>query len=486
MKAIVSVLLVLSVSVLAQSPSATRMRRSSGPAGGPTTLVTDPRFPTAGTILGTLPTPTSCDPPTFSAGIWEADYDLVRNTVWLVEQVPSPATGGNNIFGVDPGSRSVVTSFSFQNLNCTGGGRGFLNGASGVTVTRDLNLLVADYNGDLAVLDDHMAELDPLNPVAVINAWRLDSTSCPASCAPNGNTNTPRVSIDQVTALANVNSRTSDPVSSQTFLIAAFGTAAPDPLVRVVELTPGCPGTWFQRGTFIIPGCNEPSGLDWDAALQRLWAIDGSTGTGGMGNSIYEVAYNRATNTPSVVQSWPTPSSEYSVWVAGIDDADFNLNDVWAGSYINNKVLIFDSGHTGQGFMSFTALPGLGQGTITLTEDPGLGALSYIAAASFGPAPVGLDVQNNRDLFLNVDNLLLLTLTIPNAPPVYTGFQGTFTNPSPNPTPTNPPVASIQLNAPPLRGVPIAVAFVTFEGSPGGRTVLGIQGYSAPFTFTLP
>jgi len=455
-------------------------------------------FPPAGTVLGTFPTPTTTNPPTFSVGIFEADTDNANNYVWMCEQVPLATPMGHNLYAVDFRTRTVATSFAFGTtapLPACGGFPAVANpvGFTGVVHFTDGSLASTDYNGDVAAIDDYLVNYDPVTR-SLSNLWVLDSATgtCPATCRPNGNTNVPQVRITNTLGVAQINTKPADPAGNQAIFVAAFFTPAlptptnPNPVITRIAVTPGCPGTWQQTATFIVPGCNQPSGLDWDPGLESMWLIDRNAT--GAGNATYEFKYNRSTNTPTVVQGWPGNPSLYAIWVAGIHDADAGAGSpgqVWTGASSNNTIIRYDSGHSGLSFFT-PALggPGTGSATVTVTDDPQNANASYIAAACFGvPAPGPISIQDDRNIFLNVDTITLITLSLPNAPPLYSGFQGIMSNPSPS-TRANPPTATITFNVPALSGQTLGLALVTL-GDPN-LNVLGLKGFSVPFTFTLP
>jgi hypothetical protein len=485
-------LLLVAAVAFAQGTASVAPSGGARPGGPNPSLLPGPRFPPAGTIIGTFPTPTTTNPPTYSVGIFEADTDNPNNYVWMVDQVAAGNPAGHNVFAMDFRTRTVATSFAFGTPvppQC-GGRPATANppGFTGVVHFTDGSLASTDYNGDVAAIDDYLVNYDPVTR-SLSNLWVLDSATCPGSCRPNGNTNVPLVNITTALGVAQVNTKPADPAASQNIFVAAFFTPAgvnPNPTISRISVTPGCPGTWNLTSTFIVPGCNQPSGLDWDPGIQSLWVIDrNSTGAG---NSIFEVKYNRTTNTPTVAQSWPSPAGLYSIWVAGIHDADNGAGspgEVWTGASSNNTIIRYDSGHSGPSFMSPTlGGPGSGNATITVTDDPQNGGASYIGAGCFGvPAPGPISIQDDRNIFLNIDNITLITLSIPNAPPLYSGFQGAMTNPA-GPSRANPPVATISFNIPALTGTSLGIALVTLGDI--NSNVVGIAGYSAPFTFTVP
>jgi len=459
--------------------------RGSAPS---TSFLPDPRFPTAGTVLGTFAMPTSPSSATFGM-----EYDLIRSRMLLGEQYPTaapnppvPPPGTPTIYVMDPLTLAVTATYSIINPTCPiGGARAFTFQVNGITVTRNGNYVIDDFNGDLATLDDCAAEFNPVTGL-IVNAWRLDSASCPASCPANTNTNVPQVSQAAVREVTNIDSDTSDPGPAQTFLFTQSPVAGPPVAnfwVSVVQFTPGCPGTWFRRNTFVATGANSPAGMDWDQQLQSLWLIDRNSS--GIGNRIYEYKYNRGTNTVSTVQGWPSPAADFSIAVGVVDDHNVPVHQVWGCATANSKMIRYDSGHAPLYYIPSPGGPGSGAVSIQIRGDPQDNNNAYISAVSLAPAPLGLSIGNNRLLFANPDALFLLTLSLPNAPPLYSGFQGALTVGG-TPTPINPPIGTIAITVPPLSGTTLALVTVVLEGPPGGTSVNGISGYGPPFTVALP
>lgn len=476
MKRAILILVCCGAASLAQTPGERDTSVPDGRGGRSGPSFGDPRFPTAGTILGTFPLPLT---PASDVGIFSMEYDIVRNRMWMGAQ--PPAGGGPNIYGIDPGTFAVVATYTIVNPVCPGNIRAYTGQVNGITVTRNGRFVINDFNGDAATVDDCAAEIDPATS-AVVNAWRLDSGTCPATCAASGNTNNPRVRLDSVRDSTNIDTATSDPGGAQTFIFCTSPAGVAGPDLHVVQLSPGCPGTWFRRSTFTPAGVLSPSGLDWDNQTQSLWVVDRTSA--GTGNSIYEFKYNRSTNVASVVQSWPSPSADFSIAIGVQDDHDVANHEVWAAANQSLKIIRYDSGHAPA---YVTSTPG-GPGAVTVrfNGDPQDNGFVYVGVASFAPAAFGLPLGNNRELFVNPDALFTLTLSFPNLPPTYSGFQGTLTAAG-QPTPVNPPVGTVSVNLGPVgTGLPLAFAFVALEGGAGGTAVNGISGYSAPFSVLLP
>jgi hypothetical protein len=196
-------------------------------------------------------------------------------------------------------------------------------------------ILAVDFHGDVARWDDHMVEIDPSIPTApntinpnIVNVWYLNSSHCPASCAPNTNTNVPQASVNPVIMVESLDYIPGETGTSRrnALIGASCGDyrcptggctatcSATNPLWHFAELTQGCPGTWRDLGTAGPALPHAPFQwyihfLSFNPETQTYFATDNGNGAQppNFPAKVYEFKfdYSSMPPTPMVIQSFP-------------------------------------------------------------------------------------------------------------------------------------------------------------------------------------
>ncbi|THB81537.1 MAG: hypothetical protein D3926_01630 [Desulfobacteraceae bacterium] len=168
------------------------------------------------------------------------DYDPGRNGVWITseENTAGPVT---NIYLVSTEPPyTILHTLDLVGIAVTGDGN-----STGVCVLPNGNLLLADYEGDLSVIDDYLFEVNP-DTGTLVNYWPLDGSTFGA----NNNTSTDGTRIDQVVDVA------VDPKGN--VFVTSFG----DNYVYQLTLVPGMPGTWSTTAAYQLSTVTNACGLD--------------------------------------------------------------------------------------------------------------------------------------------------------------------------------------------------------------------------------
>lgn len=141
------------------------------------------------------------------------DYDCHRNGVWNASQ------NDGNLYMYDAESGVLVRTIVMAGKVLASDGS-----TNDVAVLDNGNLLLSDYNGDVATIDDYLFEFDP-DKQTMVSYWPLDGA---------WNTSTDGTNIDQVRGVEMVDNR----------FWKAYVTSALNNNVYEIQLTPGKPGTW--------------------------------------------------------------------------------------------------------------------------------------------------------------------------------------------------------------------------------------------------
>jgi hypothetical protein len=296
---------------------------------------TPPPFPGAGSVLATQPIPSI---PGLSPDILGMAYDRSRlgGVVWLSDQNRTLSPLQPSLFSITRNIvHSVLTTIVCLDSACISTPNvprttGQFNGLSIVPSRSGFNgrrtLLAVDFNGDVSRFDDHLVEIDPDVPAPAPGAanlrsvWYLDSTSCPATCAPNTNTNVPARRIDPVIAVQDMDYIPGEAGDSrhQVLLVAACGDYRVQPCnvsnpgIHFVQLTEGCPGTWqdfWATGTAlpVMPFQWNVYSMHFDPDTQSYWVSD--VGNGAIPPNfpplIYEVRFDSSNRTFRSLQAFP-------------------------------------------------------------------------------------------------------------------------------------------------------------------------------------
>lgn len=174
--------------------------------------------------------------PSLSTSALGVDYDPVRGGLWVACE-----TGNAYLHDVNDGT--LMQTLSLVGISLAPDGY-----QDGVDVLPNGNLLFADYNGDLANIDDYLFEVDP-DAGTLVNYWPLDGT---------WNTSTDGTNIDVVIDVAlGANGN-------------YFVTSITDNTIYEIALTPGSPGTWETIDTHTPPTMSGSIGID---RLGDYWLI---------------------------------------------------------------------------------------------------------------------------------------------------------------------------------------------------------------------
>ena len=171
-------------------------------------------------------------------------YDPSRNGVWL-------AAEDGNIYMFDTVSHATVKTITLVGKVMSSNGD-----TNGVEVLSNGNLLLADYNGDLATIDDYIFEFNP-DTETMVNYWPLDGDM---------NTSTDGTNINQVIDVAKGS-------NGHTYV-----TSAADNNIYEIALVNGNPGTWSTVSVSPAPVAGSAFGLDGiDAAGFAVSDISSTT-----------------------------------------------------------------------------------------------------------------------------------------------------------------------------------------------------------------
>jgi len=413
-----------SLPLLAQSHSASRSPVGED-APGP--------LPGAGRVLlGPIPN--------VNASCIEVEHDPGRGLLWYATEAV-----GAGLVGANPEDLSVLVQIPTGALDCNGDMVPDVTGAfTGLTAIcpeapgPSARLLGTDFNGDLSRFDDSCFLIDPLLPPSggpypmqgsarLLSVWYLDSASCPSSCRPNTNADSPQNRIDQALAVSASNV-TLGPGGNTGDLFVAGNLST---VLHRVSLSTGCPGSWRLLQTVTSPiGGTGVSGMSFDPELQSYWMTDYGR------HQIYEATWDRVAGSFSLIQAFPRPATAASTagvtaltGIAREDPADPRNLPIHALvlSNVNDHVShVVASGHPVGGLLADCGVSQSG-GTdfldLSLAEDPRVAGLIYLAGFSMTDA-AGIPVDCHRSLAIDPGVLLIQSLS---QPKVFRDFVGAWT-----------------------------------------------------------
>jgi len=302
----------------------------AGPPLATVRLGAPPPLPCAGTLLGSQPFPAFTQSPPDVTGL---AYDRSRpgGVVWAADRNRASDPTQPSLFALTPTVTHAVltrivcldsaavtqpgiarTSGQFEGLAIVPSRAGFLGRRT---------LLATDADGDLLRFDDHLAEVDPDVPAPgagaanLRNVWYLDSSSCPATCAPNTNANVPQARIDAVQFVLDLDYIPGEAADDRHQVLLGVscrraGNCGAAPWGWFVSLTEGTPGSWLVRGPATggigLPGW-FPQSATWDPDTQSYWFSDDGYGVPAPAQSlIVEAKYRTATRAFRAIQAFPS------------------------------------------------------------------------------------------------------------------------------------------------------------------------------------
>jgi len=336
------ILLALLVSV-----AAGQAYRDVGGAPATPPAAAGPGFPGAGTVLGTQGQPFFPAPPPpapqHTPDSLGSTWDRSRSVCWFGDQNRNASPAQPSLFAVTPTIPHAIPTtivcydaalISAPGTPVTSGaytGVGIVPSRMGFNGPR--TVLAVDFNGDVARFDDHIIEIDPSVPATgpgaanAVNIWYLDSSSCPASCRPNGNIDVPQRNINYADGVLDVDFIPGEAASPNRCVMVIRACmdfrlrncTAAEPLIYLVNLIPG--GAWSVIATLgpslpYAPFQDAPNYAAFDPTTQSYFLIDN-----GDGNTIpnfppkfYEAKWNAGTMGWRVLQSFPA----YDGFVGGM------------------------------------------------------------------------------------------------------------------------------------------------------------------------
>ena len=232
------------------------------------------------------------------------DYDAQRGGVWV-------AAEDGNIYLVDVDSpHSVLTTINLVGIAIASDGN-----SDGVCVLSNGNLLLADYNGDLSVIDDYLFEIDP-DTQTLVNYWPVDGAM---------NTSTDGTNIDVVIGVE---------IGSNGH---AFVTSYGDNNVYEIALVPGNPGTWSTVAVHTATTVIDAWGIDRiDCPQFSGWLVSDFSST--------NVAFLDDTFATTSSFAAAHDSNSYNTGVTAISTLDGEAMHVWTTDFGTNFIGVFDSG----------------------------------------------------------------------------------------------------------------------------------------------
>ena len=356
-------------------------------------------YPNAGLVIDGPRTPPV-------ALLYALQFDPARRLVWAGTEASMVSAGQPDIYMLDhENTFQVLCTIVTDELRGPGAPAAQIDGpVDELTLLGNGDLLCADYNGDLKRFDDTLFLLDPASPGVLKGLWYLDDLGCPGSCAPNTNTNVPRDRVDAVAGLA----------VRRTYEISAASRATqeiyvsqylPSAVIRQLELTPGTPGTWATRRTYLSPTGDSVDGIDWDPDLQSFWMTSTATGM------IYEVALDTVTNSFRVIQSFPANGSGGAIAITAMRNTQIPHKLIEGeGFSFTGSMHVIDSGHVGRGQPAVFDPVGTGPVQVGILLDGDCANLGYRVLMSLAPGGI---VLGDRFIGLAFDPLLMWTLTDP-------------------------------------------------------------------------
>jgi hypothetical protein len=228
------------------------------------------------------------------------DYDPVRGGVWIASESGQIARVGIN----SPYETQKVLSLA--GIAVAGDGS-----STGVAVLPNGNLLLADFQGDLAAIDDYLFEVNP-DTGTLVNYWPLDGA---------GNTSINGTNIDSVIDVElgpNGN---------------AYVTSANNNAVYEIGLLPGMPGAWYTVAVHTATTVGNALGIDRTGCPVGWWISDyNSTSVALLDGSF------------ATVQSFAAShdGNSLNTGITIVDDKD--PAKLWTIDFTTNKIGIFDTG----------------------------------------------------------------------------------------------------------------------------------------------
>lgn len=232
------------------------------------------------------------------------DYDAQRGGVWV-------ASEDGNIYLVDVDlPHSVLTTINLVGIAMASDGN-----SDGVCVLSNGNLLLADYNGDLSVIDDYLFEINP-DTQTLVNYWPVDGAM---------NTSSDGTNIDTVVGVE---------IGSNGH---AFVTSAGDNYIYEIALIPGNPGAWSTVAVHTVTTVTNALGIDRiDCPQFSGWLVSDFSST--------NVAFLDDTFATTSSFAANHDSNSYNTGVTAIQTLDGEAMHVWTTDFGTNFIGVFDSG----------------------------------------------------------------------------------------------------------------------------------------------
>ncbi|MBN2491531.1 MAG: hypothetical protein JXQ29_11845 [Planctomycetes bacterium] len=384
------------------APGWTQSDRRAAAALPPTpipTLALHGVYPNAGLVLEgpyTPPVPL----------LFALKFDAARRWTWAGTEGSMLAPARPDLYVLDHTNRmQVLSTLVTDELRAPGAPAAQIDGpVDELALLGNGDLLCADYNGDLRRFDDTLFLLDPTGSGVLKGVWYLDDLGCPGVCAPSTNTNVPRDRIDAVAGLA---ARRTFEISlaSRTTQEIYVGQYLPSAVIRQIELTPGTPGTWATRRTYLSPTGDSVDGMDWDPDLQSFWMTSTATGL------VYEVALDTVRNTFQVIQAFASSGLGGAIAVTAMRETQTPHKLIEGeGFSLAGSLHVVDSGHIGRGRPALYDPVGTGPVQVGILLDTDCANLPFRVLISLTPGKL---VLGDRAVELGVDAALLWTLTDP-------------------------------------------------------------------------
>jgi len=321
-------------------------------------------------------------------------------------------------------------------------------------------LMITDFNGDLARIDDNAFVWDPdlgPGPCNVRAYYILDDVgpciqgSKVVPCLHSTNSNNPKRRITGVTGIAAWNCRHDTP--GNTFLVASYRPQAAPP-IQVVEFTDGAPGLWRIKGTLVNPIGSSVGGIDFDPVNQRFWLAGIEDGM------VYEVAYDTGSGSLEIEQCFPAIMKKLTGVTAHDDQAWPHVVTQNLAVQSTDSLAGVDSGNKG--------FPRISQSGNVLTFDASRECheFGYVLLFSFTALNNSLVLDAERTLGHDFDALFIFSLA------------GLFNNVG-----SLDPEGRVEYTMPPLPpGTRIPASILVLDPVPS-RSTHGIKLVSPVFTY---
>jgi len=408
------------------------------PAGGGATppASAGTPFPGAGTVLGTQPMPLIPSPPPpapqHSPDILGVTYDRSRSggVVWIADQNRNASPAQPSLFAITPSvTHTILTSIMLYQSACISapGVPAIPGGTTGIGIVPSRQgfngprtLLAGDFNGDLAVFDDNLAEVDLDVPATgpgtanLRNVWYMDSADCPASCRPNTSTNVPQARVNAMRGVISFDYIPGEAGDNRHFVLmisacsdARFtGCNTATPAITLATLTEGCPGTWTAIqaiGTMLpfAPFQWAPSYSGQDPHNQSYYMMDNGNGAvpPNFPARLYELKWDRTAMSFRVLQSFPS----FDGFMAGFQPVP-NTNPAYA-KCAGRRTATVATVQTGDTYL--TLIPS--GNTVQLTSGTPQAGAAWRLLGSL-TANFGFPIDRDRFIALDPDALFFLTV----------------------------------------------------------------------------